>query len=94
MVLVNVKELVKASWVLICPKGSKNLGGVDMEKTKNQNQIQDQSQTQTQWEMAERVFWKLWSGDELSQEDIVLLMDPNIRRKVSVLIRDYPHTYF
>ncbi len=28
MVLVNVKELVKASWVLICPKGSKNLGGV------------------------------------------------------------------
>ncbi len=62
-----------------------------MEK-KIQEQVSEQSEHE--WEVAESLFWKLWSGDELSQEDIVLLMDPNIRRKVSVLIRDYPHTYF
>jgi glucuronate isomerase len=51
-------------------------------------------QQEQEWEVAEKIFWKLWSGEELTQEEVEMFKNPNVRRKLARIIQDYPHTYF
>jgi hypothetical protein len=50
-------------------------------------------QEQELLEKVEDLFWKLWSGEELNQEDLELLKDPQFRKELSWRIKRYPHDW-